>query len=295
MRHDIAFIALLTAGVLAATPAAQAGPEPGITTYHVGYDNAEFVGYGTYTGLANPNFQRLTFLLSHTFSENALNNHFHSIGAYSYSGDPLNPSPGFSGNNRVPEPYQADDGLALLPGSGPFAGKLVSGLGPVALPEDVVEEEYGNLTIAPIDELFQYDGRPDPDGEFAQHPGHYLLNASNGAYKQSVADVTVGMKLVAISPGLLIEDESGTQLFSGVNDVLTIGSGADWTFNPVFAVDATVASGSKYEATFVLQDLSLTPRFGDSAEFTFSFIAVPEPGAALLGLVALASFGVWRR
>lgn len=278
--------------ILAGATNVQASPEPGITIYHVGYDNAEFVGFGAYTGLPNPNYQRLTFLLSHTFEDQATSNHFHRIGAYSYTGDPMSPTPAFSGNNRVPEPYQGDDGLALLPGSGAFAGKRISGLGPVAHPEDEIELEYGDLTIAPIDELFQFDGQPDPDGEFPFHPGHLLLNASSGAYKGSIVDVTVELKLVDLSDGLSIHNQDGTPLFGAIDDVVTLGPGADWSINPVFAIDQGAPLHASYSASFVLTDLSASPLYGDSAPFSLDFVAAPEPGAAVLlalgwGLVAL--------
>ncbi|MEQ8847811.1 all3515 family Zur-repressed PEP-CTERM protein [Botrimarina sp.] len=274
--------------------AAAAAPEPGITLYHVGYDNSPLINFGAYTGLENPNYQRLTFLLSHTFPENATSNHFHRIGAYSYTGSPSDPQPGFSANNRVPEPYQMDDGLSLLPGSGVFAGKLISGLGPAAYPGDEIEQEYGDTTIAPIDNLFQYDNAADPDGDFDFHPGHYLLNASGGAYKQSIANATVGLKLVGLTPGLTIHDGSGSVVMDAVNDSVVLGPGADWAFEPVFAVGAATPAGATYEATFVLQDLSPTPAFGDSAEFTFAFVAVPEPSSAAAVLAALAA-GLARR
>lgn len=274
---------------------ALASPEPGITIYHVGYDNSPLVNFGPFTGAVNPNYERLTFLLSHTFEDNATSNHFHRIGSYSYTGDLLNPVPAFSGNNQVPEPYQQDNGLSLLPGSGAFDGKMISGLGPASYPGDEIEQEYGNLTIAPIDEMFQYDNASDPDGEYDFHPGHYLLNASGGAYKESVEDITVGMKLVGISPGLTIHDQSGSLLMDSIDDVLTLGPGADWSINPVFAVDSSVPFGSTFEATFILQDLSVTPTFGDSAEFTFRFISVPEPSAMVLGCVAMAGLAFRRR
>ncbi|QDT68490.1 hypothetical protein MalM25_14130 [Planctomycetes bacterium MalM25] len=281
---------------VALTPAlkAVASPEPGINIFHVAYDNSPLVNFGAYTGAANPNYQRLTFMLSHTFVDNATRNHFHRIGAYSYSGDPLNPVPGFSGNNRVPEPYQMDDGLSLLAGSGVFDGKLISGLGPDARPWDEIEQEYGNTTIMPIDNLFQYDNAADPDGDYDYHPGHYLLNASSGAYKESVADVTVGLKLVGLTPGLTIHDAAGGIVMDAVDDLVTLGPGADWAFEPVFAVDALAPLGSTFEATFILQDLGSTG-YGDSAEFSFSFIAVPEPTTAVLGLLAVAAGLVRRR
>lgn len=293
MRSVLSMATLCVA--LAPAIEAVATPEPDINIFHVAYDNSPLVNFGPYTGAPNPNYQRLTFMLSHTFVDNATRNHFHRIGAYSYTGDVLNPTPAFSGNNRVPEPYQMDDGLSLLATAGAFDGKLISGLGPAARPWDEIEQEYGNTTIMPIDNLFQYDNAPDPDGECDLHPGHYLLNASGGAYKESVAGVTVGLKLVGLTPGLTIHDGAGGIVMDAVDDLVSLGPGADWAFEPVFAVDASAPIGSTYEATFMLQDLSTTPTYGDSAEFTFAFIAVPEPTTAMLGFVAVAAGFVRRR
>ena len=97
-------------------------------------------------------------------------NHFHWIGQYSDSGDPLNPQPGFSSNDQVPERYQQHNGLSLLPGSGAFSGKLISGSGPAERPDDLIEQEYGDLRIYPIDEFFQYDNLPNTDGRSEFHP-----------------------------------------------------------------------------------------------------------------------------
>ena len=80
-----------------------------------------------------------------------------------------------------------------------------------------------------------------------------------------------------------------------VDDMLMLGPGADWSVEPVFAVDGSTTPGSTFEATFILQDLSGTPTYGDSAEFTFSFIAVPEPSGAVLGLLAMVGLVVRRR
>lgn len=294
MRRVLSIAALGVA--LAPALEADASPEPGINIFHVAVDNDPLIGFGTYAGLDNPNYQRLTLVLSHTFVDNATINHFHRIGAYSYTGGLTNPVPGFSGNNAVPEPYQGDDGLSLLAGSGVFEGKMISGLGPVRFPNDEIEQEYGNTTIMPINNLYQYDNLPDPDGEYEFHPGHYLLNGLNGpAYNESVADVTVGLKLVGLSPGLTIHDDSGAIVMDAVDESVVLGPGADWAFEPVFAIDGSAPLGSTYEATFVFEDLSPSPVYGDSAEFTFSFIAVPEPTTALLGLVAMAGVVSRRR
>lgn len=294
--------ALLT--LLATSTGALATPEPGIGLYHVTYDNSPNVNFGPYAGLPNPNYNRLTFMLSHTFVEAPWNNHFHRIGAYSYVGSPATPTVGLSANNRVPEPYQADDGLALLPGSGVFAGKLVSGIGPAARPGDHIEQEYGDLAIRPMDALFPFDGlsHPDPTIEDpnptvtgAKHPGNYLLNASGGVYKNSMASVRVGMELTDLTPGLAITDASGAPIWSAIGDVVTLGESATWVLNPVFVVEDSTALGSSFRATFKLVDLSTTPLYGESAPFSMDFVAAPEPTAAALAALASMLGGGLRR
>ncbi len=288
---------LLSAVAVLAAPVTSETLEPGIANYHVAIDNAENVGFGTYSGLPNPNYQRLTLVLSHVFPDNPLVNHFHRIGAYSYTGPVGSPTTAFSTNNRLPEPYQGDDGLILLPGSGALSGKLVSGLGfnhyPVGSDQSDVEQEYSDLTVKPIDALFPFDGLDDGDPLSPEmHPGHHLLNASGGAYKSSVAGVTVGLKLVDHTAGLAITDNSNTPLFNAINDVITLGTGSDWSFDPVFSVGGSAAAGSAYSATFVLVDLTpgAATTYGDSAPFSVDFVAVPEPTVlpvALAGAVAL--------
>ena len=66
MRRPLMLLMLLAFAAHATK--AMSSPEPGITIYHVGYDNSPLVNFGTYTGLPNPNYERLTFLLSHTFT-----------------------------------------------------------------------------------------------------------------------------------------------------------------------------------------------------------------------------------
>ncbi|BAM02867.1 all3515 family Zur-repressed PEP-CTERM protein [Phycisphaera mikurensis] len=285
------------AAAAATAPApADASPEPGINIYHVGVDAGATIGFGPYKGLVNPNENRLTLFLSHTFTDTPTSNHYHRIGSYAYTGGPADPQPGFSGNNRLPEPYQQDDGLSLLPGSGVFAGKMVSGLGPAAFPGDEIEEEYGDLTVRPIDQLLPFDGRlADPDDPRGQpfHPGHYLVNASGGVYKTPIAGTTVGLRLTELSEGLGVFDASGNELFTGVGEVLTLGDSADWSFSPVFAAEGDATPGTAFSATFELTDLSATPTYGDSAAFSVDFVAVPEPTAALA--LALAGVGLLGR
>ncbi|TWT43230.1 all3515 family Zur-repressed PEP-CTERM protein [Botrimarina hoheduenensis] len=284
-----ALVLIVSAGLRA-----NAAVEPGINLFHVGIDNAEFVNFGPFAGNPNPNYQRLVLLFTHTFVETPTSNHFHRIGAYSYVGNPaaIPPQQGFSTNDRVPEPYQLDDGLGLLPGSGVFAGQLISGIAPTRFPTDSIELEYGDLTIKPVDNLYQYDNVVNNDGRSPFHPGHHLLNASGGAYKSSVAGVTVGMELVSISPGLSIFDTAGSPLWQTAGDIQTLGTGDSWSLTPVFAVDDTTPLAKQFEATFIFRDRGTTG-LGDSAPFTFAFVTIPEPSAAALALLGLC--GLRRR
>ena len=282
--------------LLATCASVFAAPESGIALYQVGIENRPVLTSGTYLGLANPNHNRLTFLYSHTYADTPWSNHFHRIGSYGYTGPAASPTVALSTADRVPETYQLDNGLTLLPGSGAFAGKFVSGVGPATLPDDHIEQEYGALTIAPFDSLLAFDGLDHPDPLLedpnpvlvgAKHPGHYLVNASSGVYKNSVDGVRIGLELTAISPGLEITDAAGSSLFGSVGDVLTLGETGDWSLTPYFAVDGLTTPAAAFSATFKLVDRSDTPRFGDSAPFSFDFVTVPEPTGAALGLVAL--------
>jgi hypothetical protein len=290
--------------LLATCASVLAEPEPGIALYQVGIENRPILTSGTYLGLANPNHNRLTLLYSHTYADTPWSNHFHRIGSYGYTGPADSPMVSLSTADRVPETYQLDNGLTLLPGSGVFSGKFVSGLGAAALPGDHVEQAYGALTVAPFDSLLAFDGlnHPDPLLEDpnpaivgAKHAGHFLINASSAVYKNSVAGVRIGLELTAISPGLEITDAAGASLFSTVGDVLTLGDTGDWSLTPYFAVDGLTTLASAFSATFKLVDLSDTPQFGDSAPFSFDFVTVPEPTGIVLGIVAMGLAAIRRR
>lgn len=84
----------LAAGALPANAA--------LYSYYVGTDNAPVFTSGTYSGQPNPNYNRLTFLLGHTYPDNPAINHFHRLGAYALTGSAASPSV-FYTNPRVPE------------------------------------------------------------------------------------------------------------------------------------------------------------------------------------------------
>jgi hypothetical protein len=148
---------LTSVAALAMATAALADGDAPTDIYIIGVDSLTTLTSGTYAGLPNPNYGRLTFLYAHYTPGTE---HFHSIGAWSYIGSRDNPVVrNTSNNNRIPELGQRNrpNGqryLNLRPGNGAFAGKWISGQdgGP-----------YSNLTMRPFDYLFgfQSDERVD--------------------------------------------------------------------------------------------------------------------------------------
>jgi len=281
MRSRLNRFLVVSVSVIALATAAIADGDAPTDVYIIGVDSLQTLTSGTYANLPNPNYGRLTFLYAH-YSPGT--EHFHGIGAWSYSGDRNNPIVrNTNNNNRIPELAQRERPggqryLELRPGSGVFAGKWISGLD---------GGEYSNLRMRPFDYLFNFQGDERVDR---------LINSSRGRWRTILpTNAIVGLQLMEISDGLNIARRDGTPINLQPGQVLTLGTGADWVFDPVFWV-ADGAPEGVYSVGFRLLDMNTAQGYTpirDSGVFYLDFYVVPEPasllalGVGLAGLVGL--------
>lgn len=269
MRRSQVWMVLAT---IILSPAAWAGL-PDVDTYYIGRDKLATFTSGTYSGLANPNFDRLTFLLGH-------GNHYHSKSSYIYTGPAgspvVRPWPnGFF----LPEPSQGPS-FQLRPGSGVFAGKNRSGLG-------IGTEEQWDFRLRSVDYLSTFT------------PGNLentLFNSSGGRWNGSLAGSDLWLNLHSISAGLKIADPLGNVILDTAGQSFNLGDAMSLDFTPVVFVDETAPYGD-YFARFTLSDTQAVNPWQDSGQFEFRFSHVPEPASGSLLLVALSGVCIrrWRR
>lgn len=274
---------------LAITLLAMATVAQAIPFYYVGIDSLQtnatgLVGYpidGTYSGLANPNYNRLTFLVADLPS--VANAHFHGVGAYSYTGSASSPTVNdtyiFQGLelNRVPEqifptPVPA---VSLVPGTGGNAGRFVS--------PQVNDVKYQDLRFQSIQAL---------SGAAAGTTENFLFNSTSGRWNQQLTGAQVGLQLVSITDGLHIIDQAGNAILQNPGDVHPLGPGNNFSFTPTFWTEDTAAVGTY---TAELRFIDQTGTFGNSGRFFMDFqvAPVPLPAAVWLfgsGLTAMVGF-----
>ena len=250
-----------------------------LSEFYIGTDNLETFTSGTYNGLQNPNYGRLTFLYAH-------GNHYHSIGAYAYTGANLGASTvveDTNSNNRIPETYTTQAPLVLTAGSGGYAGKLVS--------NPLVGVDYSDLETRNVHSL---DGSPDDVNG--------LFNSSSDRWSAELGDGLGGhahihLELVSATPGLNVGSLTNPNALSVGGDT-HVGDGDElFSFTPVLWVDGAAAPGT-YTAEFRLVDEN--GYLGDSGRFFVDSQVVPEPSSlvlAILGLpvaLGLRRYAPWR-
>lgn len=245
-------------------------------TYYIGVDGLQTLASGTYSGMANPNYNHLTFLYAHWDDVSPMSNHYHSKAIKTYSGPVASPTVIRSSSNFVPE--GATPPIPLSGGTGLYAGKLATvPIGDVA----DVHHHWSQLGIGNTDSLSSFaSGTPEA----------YMFNSSAGRWTPAAAPAHLHAEIVSLTPGLHVGN--ATTL-----DIGTVGDELDLTapnsvlnFTPVLWTDATAAVGT-YEAVFRFFDEDGT--FGDSGDVRFRVAVVPEP--ASLSLAGAAGLFLMRR
>lgn len=250
--------------------------------YFIGLDDLPTLTSGTYSGLANPNFNHLTFLWGHPSETNPSSSHYHSKGIFIYSGPASSPTVINSASDYVPEGTLAP--LKLTLGTGIYAGKLISN--PYTDPNDPAYH-FSDLTIGSTQSLASAaEGSPEL----------FLFNSSGGRWNSLFEDADLHFELVSLTPGLHIGGLTSLDIGLNVpgNDH-HLASGAEnnnFSFTPVLYTDANAAPGI-YEAAFRLVDESGT--YGDSGVIRIRTEVVPEPNAAMLLLGGVAMVAARRR
>lgn len=230
----------------------------------IGRDNLETLTSGDYAGQPNPNYNHLTLLFPHQHQPVETSG-FHRIGAYSYTGDPNNPTI-TSTNNQIPETSSNLPPLPLFPGTGIFANQMVS--------QQTNEHMYSDLKTKPVAHLV--DDLSDPYV-------YAIYNSGNGRWNDLLGEeATIGLELLSITPGLGIANNQGQDLFNGVGDIYIMGQGDYFTFTPIFyASESNVEQN--YSATFRLLDVNDNNRIPwlPSGSFTINVQAAAnlEPAA----------------
>lgn len=244
--------------------------------YYIGIDGLTTIASGTFAGLANPNAGRLTWLFDH-------GDHYHGIGAYSYTGTAGAPVvKATNANNRLPELSTrvdaATSAIALKPGSGAWAGSWVSQV----LPEGAPAHEYSLLGAASTQSLNGLSPAAD-----------VLFNSSGGRWNDTASGVIVALKLESVTAGLKVAAGGNNDVFAGgVGSLYVLGDAGSAAFNPVFHVDGNAAPGV-YTAQFSLVNIGSNTAVRDGGTFfyDFSVTAVPEPSSYALMMAGLLGVG----
>ncbi len=249
--------------------AAISNAEAAFVSYYVGVDTLPTLASGAYSGLSNPNFNRLTFLYAHPNEVTPSSSHYHSKGIQIYTGPNLGEgltATTTSANNFLPEGSNPPIPLMFASG-GIYDGKLAS--------QSIAGNPFSFLTIEDTGKLAGFG---------AGTPEHFMFNSSSGRWNGILAGADVHLELVNLSAGLNIggfyEGGEFLNLFAAPGDDLHLED--SFSFTPTFWTDADAAPGD-YTAQFKLTDESDT--FGESGTFEFRFTVVPEPSSALLGAV----------
>ncbi|MBE7504157.1 MAG: PEP-CTERM sorting domain-containing protein [Verrucomicrobiales bacterium] len=251
-----------------------------LITFYVGQDGLATLASGTYKGLPNPNAGRLSFLYAHAYlgvTERVnqppitlFNNHYHSIGIYTYTGPVEAPvTVPTNANFRIPEASTGQLPLTLVAETnGLFAGKLVN---------KKTVENYSDPRIRSVHDILPHI-TATATNQFGYGSAEYVMfYSSGGRWTNRLDGVVVAMELVEKSPELRVGTASQLEALVHPGDRVTMGNGNSFEFTPVVWAEPTTAPGT-YELKFKLVDVSGGPSpLLESGIVTFWYRVVPEP------------------
>jgi hypothetical protein len=167
--------------------------EAPLTDFFVAVDNLETFTTGTFAGLPNPNFGRLTLLVAHRSPDEPEDSHFHAIGAVSYAsleggGQKIIET---STNNRIPEIHTGQLPLQLLSRS--LLDQRAKGN--AFFLSHPTETEYSHLKIESIQVLQDFDPT-SAEG--------LLFHSSGGRWTAPLDGAIVALQPISVTPGLHI-------------------------------------------------------------------------------------------
>lgn len=248
--------------------------------FYVGVDGLPTLASGTYRGLANPNHGRITFLYAHSYPEAPFDNHYHSIGVYTYTG-PTNapvvvPT---NANFRIPEASTGQLPLTLVAATnGLHAGKLVNRR---------TAEHYSDPRIRSVHRILPHV-TATATNEFGYGSGEYIMfRSSAGRWTNTLAGAALAMELVEKAPELKVGTEAQLEALVNPGDRVAIGEGNRFEFVPVVWAEPGTPAGT-YALRFKLVDT----RGGagallDSGIVTFWYRVLDAPELAIANSVTL--------
>ena len=251
-----------------------------LVTFYVGQDSQTTLPSGTYKNLPNPNGGRLTFLYAHQYfgvTERAgqapltlFNNHYHSIGIYTYTGPTNAPVPvPTNANFRIPEASTGQLPLTLVAATnGLHAGKLVN---------KKTVENYSDPRIRSVHDILPHITATATNQFGYGSAEHVMFYSGGGRWTNSLNGVVVAMELVQKSPELRVGTTNQLEALVNPGDRVTLGNGNSFEFTPVVWAETNTAPGT-YELKFKLVDVSGGPSpMLESGIVTFWYRVLPEP------------------